>query len=405
MNKGSIALGAVATVVAVGYLVVTEYPVWKQFSGDGDRQAGSGEESGQGGGEVRDRAPEPPGDGPGKAGDGSEATASAAGGSDTRTGKAGRQGTTVYWVDKRCDCPQNYALMLEAVTIDDKTTTLTLLNARRNGQSTYAPGHKDALFLLESRLVNNDRPRHDLLATRGIGHYPEGSTELVMELVFPRIHDEAETIRLIGNSTVNLMTLDFTGIQLNNPMPLDAWKRFQAYKKCGFDGPATIPAGQSVTFQAHAHAGASDHAWSGKQLEVTDDRQSATVRGETPGEAELCLTSKVGGASCTSCQPLEVIAAAGPAPVPDFRLESCAGFPSRQPGWRFAVSAPDPGTTYAWSVTGHAKIVRESGKKNPVIVKPTLRPGEFTVALEATDRAGRKASLSRTMHNVYSCPE
>lgn len=412
MNKASIALGALATVIAAGYLANAEWQLWDKFT-RGQFTRGSKADSEQGSGQAtrspraRGQDPEKP-ETPGQS-ETPETPAAGATTASTSSGGGRRQGTTVYWVDKRCDCPQNYALMLEAVTIDETSTTLTLLNARDNGQSTYPPGHDDALFLLESRFVNNDRPRHELKATRGIGHYPEWSTDRVMELVFPRVHDEAETIRLIGNSTANLMTLDFTGIELKNQMPTEEWRRFQSYKTCGFDGPSTIPAGQSVTFQAHVHPGASGHEWSGKQgLKVTGDGQSATVRGQGPGKGELCLTSKVAGDRCTSCQPIEVVDSSddqGAAKVPDFRLQGCAGFPSRPPNWRFEVVDPDRDTTYAWSVTGRATIIRDSQKKNPVIVKPNLHPGRFTVTLEATDSSGRKASLSREVHNVYSCPE
>ena len=323
--------------------------------------------------------------------------------------QTGQSGARVYWIDKRCDCPRGYAVMLEAVEIDDKHTTLSFLNARNGQISTYPAGHEAAQFLLESRVVGSGKPRHNLKAASGIAFHPKFSTGRNFKFVFPRIADAAKTIQLTGNSTPDLAALHYTGIKLENEMSADDWKRLTSYKQCGFDGSSAVRVGQTASYAAHRHPGGNRYRWTATSgLIMTSRSSEATlnVRGSRPGTSELCLTGDRDGSPCTSCQKIEVRTGGDEqAPDPDFTMSGCSGFPSRDPHWRFAIGNPIDKTLYQWNVTGHARIIRNSQTDNPVVVKPTLRPGKFTVTVTATYSSGKTAAQTQELHNVYSCPQ
>jgi hypothetical protein len=319
-----------------------------------------------------------------------------------------RVGTKVYRVDLPCDCPEGPGFFLESVEINDANTILTVANTSQVPISTQPPGHDNAQFLLEWRYVGDSRPRHKLERVRDIGTYPRTTTSSSFKLFFPRVADAAKKIQLSGKNSKGMMSyFQFVSVELDDEIPVEEWRRFESFKKCGFDRPLDLGAEQQATVLAHDHKGARGHSWSATgNLTIVKGRtgRKVVVRGDRPGKGELCLSSSRDGDSCESCQEVD-IKPEPPAPEPDFFMKTCGGLPSKSPHWQFEVNKPVRGAKYQWSISHYGKILRGSQTKSKAIMRPAPRAGMFKVALEATYASGKRATATRELHGVYSCPQ
>lgn len=408
MKTTSILSTAALTLGAVGYLVVTEFPFWKKSD---DKAASKVESSAQRDRDAererrkQERQREREREQRAKARAAEEAEAARA--AEAQAAVSRRVGTKIYRTNQICDCVAGPSVILETVEVNDQNTILTILNNQDPDVAIYPPGHEHAHFLLEWRYVNSSRPKHKLLAAEGISIYPETSRPRTFKLIFPRIADEATKIQLSGHMTGELGYFDFSSVKLEEEMPEREWRRFEDFKRCGFDGATAMAAEQSKGFAAHRHPGASNHRWTATGAATivgSATGKQVTIRGERPGKAEVCLSMSRGGDSCRSCQDVE-IEARGAAEQPDFVMKTCGGLPSNEPHWQFAVTRPAAGVTYRWSVGGREMMLRGTEKKQTLMMRPSPRPGTFEVTLHADHGSGKKASYTRRFHNIYSCPQ
>jgi hypothetical protein len=402
MKATSIVSSVILTLGAVGYLVATEWQFWKKSDGDkiSGKVASTAKESDRAAertmkrveAEERKRA---------------EAETAAVANPQAEVPAAPRRvGTRIYRTDQICDCVGGPNVILETVEVNDQNTILTILNNQDKDIALYPPGDENAQFLLEWRYVDGNRPRHDLLAVEGIPIYPEMSRPRSLKLIFPRIGDEAERIQLSGRATNKLDYFDFSSIKLDDEIPEGEWRRFEAFKRCGFDGASTMAAEQGKRFAAHEHGDAGNHRWTvtgAAAIVGSATGKEVTIRGERAGKAEVCLSQSRGRDSCRSCQEVEVAAATG-AEEPDFFMKRCGGLPSQEPHWQFSVARPVSGATYRWSVPGKDKMLRGSDTTQTLMLRPAPRPGVFEIILHATYASGQNASYTRRFHSVYSCP-
>jgi hypothetical protein len=398
MKTTSIVSTVLLTLGAVGYVVATEFPFWKKSEGDTTPREVEKKE--------RDRAAERTMKKI-EADKQERAEAETAAVANPQTPAAPRRvGTKIYRINQICDCVSGPNVILETVEVNDQNTILTILNNQDKDIALYPPGDENAQVLLEWRYVGSSRPRHALLAAEGISIFPEMSRPRSLKLIFPRIADEAQRLQLLGRATNELDYFNFSSINLEDELLEAEWRRFEAFKRCGFDGVSTMAAQHAKRLVAHDHVGAGNHRWTATgALAIVGSAtgKEVTVRGERAGKAEVCLSVSRGGDSCRSCQDVEIEAEAG-AEEPDFTMKRCGGLPSREPHWQFSVATPVSGATYRWSLPGRDKMLRGSESAQTLVLRPAPLPGPFEVTLHATYASGKSASFTRRFHNIYSCP-